>query len=80
MYLVELIWVERHNGFISEKNATVRIFRTEEEAIKTLDELFNCYYLNGDIFVRTAQNFVLISKRINGEMTYKGRISLFDID
>lgn len=80
MYLVELIWVVRRKGFISEKNATVRIFRTEEEAIKTLDELFNCHYLNGDIFVKTAQNFKLVSKRIIEETTYKGRISRIDID
>lgn len=80
MYLVELIWVERHNGFISEKNATVRLFRTEAEATKTLDELFNCYYLKGDIYVKTAQNFMLISKRLTCERTYKGRISFFDID
>ena len=81
MYLVELGWIEySKDGFISGKDATVNVFRTEGEAMEKLDELFHFFYLNGDDFLKTLQNFKIISKRTTGKVIYCGRVSLFDID
>lgn len=81
MYLVELGWVTySKDGFISSKDATVNVFRTEGEAMEKLDELFHFFYLDGDVFVKTIQSFRIISQRTTGKMIYRGRISWFDID
>lgn len=64
MYLVDLGWIEySRDGFISSKDATVNVFRTE-----------------GDDFLKTLQNFKIISKRTTGKLIYRGRVSWFDID
>lgn len=81
MYLVELAWVSyTKDGFISSKDATVNVFRTEGEAMEKLDELFHFFYSEGDDFLKTLQNFKIISKRTTDKMIYRGRVSWFDID
>lgn len=81
MYLLELVWIEySKDGFISSKDATVNVFRTEREAIEKLDELFHFFYLKGDDFLKTLQSFKITSKRTTGKMIYRGRVSFFDID
>lgn len=81
MYLVELGWVSyTKDGFISSKDATINVFSTEAEAVNKLAELFHLFYLKGDDYFRTLQNFKITSKRTTGKMIYRGRVSWFDID
>lgn len=81
LYLVELTWVTyTKDGFISSKDATISVFRTEGEAINKLDELFHLFYLKGDDYLRTLQNFKIISKCPTGKTIYRGRVSQFDVD
>lgn len=81
MYLLELVWKEySKDGFISGKDATVNVFRTKGEAMEKLDELFHFFYLEGDDFLKTLQDFKIISKRTTGKVIYRGRVSWFDID
>lgn len=81
MYLVELAWVTyTKDGCISSKNATINVFSTEGEAVNKLAELFHFFYLKGDDYYRTLQNFKITSKHSTGKMIYRGRVSLFDID
>lgn len=81
MYLLELVWVSyTKDGFVSSKDATINVFSTEREAVNKLAELFHFFYLKGDDYYRTLNNFKITSKRITGKMIYKGRISYLDID
>lgn len=81
MYLVELGWITRSkDSFISSKDATVNVFRTEAEALDKLDELFHLFYLRGDVFVHLLKYFRICSKRTIGETIYVGRISYLDVD
>lgn len=81
MYLLELVWVSyTKDGFVSSKDATINVFSTEGEAVNKLAELFHFFYLEGDDYYRSLQNFKITSKRITGKMIYRGRVSFFDID
>ena len=81
MFLVELGWVTyTKDGFISSKDATINVFRTEGEAVNKLAELFCFFYLKGDDYYRTLQNFKITSKRTTGKVIYRGRVSWIDID
>ena len=81
MYLVELVWVAySKDGSISDKNATISVFRTKEEAWNKLDELFHFFYLKGDDYLRTLENFKIVSKCSVGATIYRGRITQFNID
>lgn len=81
MYLLELVWITyTKDGFVSSKDATINVFSTEGEAVNKLAELFHFFYLKGDDYYRTLNNFKITSKRITGKMIYIGRISYLHLD
>ena len=81
MYLVELVWATySKDGFISRKDATINVFRTEGEAWNKLDELFHFFYSKGDDYLRTLSNFKIVSKCSVGATIYRGRITQLNID